>query len=275
MNIKRSLATFMATAVVFAGTNFLTVEELKKSRDEVGELSDKVDSVSGDLSILKKDIDSKVTEIAELEDTLDKHIEYNNELESKVKDRNKKIKNLDSKVEGLSKDNSKLKSDLEAKLDREGKIKRESDSGTDSKIKSASNPSLVGKIKTESDSGASNVKQLSKSESKSNTSGRKLNVEATAYTARCTGCSGITATGVDVRNTIYNEGHRVIAVDPSVIPLHSLVEVSANGQTFTAVAKDTGGAIKGSRIDLLVGTKSDARSFGRRGATVTVIREGK
>src|SRR5690606_1324618 len=44
--------------------------------------------------------------------------------------------------------------------------------------------------------------------------------EATFYTAFCpTGCTGITATGIDVRNTIYYEGKRIIAVDPKVIPL--------------------------------------------------------
>src|SRR5690554_3211015 len=43
--------------------------------------------------------------------------------------------------------------------------------------------------------------------------------EATAYVALCdSGCTGITATGYDVRNTIYSpKGHRVIAVDPSVV----------------------------------------------------------
>src|SRR5690554_6602432 len=55
--------------------------------------------------------------------------------------------------------------------------------------------------------------------------------EATFYTAFCpTGCTGITATGIDVRNTIYNEGKRIIAVDPNAIPIGSTVKVMlANG----------------------------------------------
>jgi len=100
--------------------------------------------------------------------------------------------------------------------------------------------------------------------------------EATAYTARCEGCSGITKTGYDVRNTIYYEGKRVIAVDPSVIPLYSTVKVTATGgDSFEAVAIDIGGAIKGNRIDVLYATKEEARKFGRQEIEVEIINEGK
>lgn len=99
--------------------------------------------------------------------------------------------------------------------------------------------------------------------------------EATAYTARCEGCTGITKTGYDVRHTIYAEdGRRIIAVDPSVIPLGSTVEVRlADGRTFEAVALDIGGAIKGERIDILVDTEKSAFQFGRQDVEVRVIEE--
>lgn len=48
--------------------------------------------------------------------------------------------------------------------------------------------------------------------------------------------------------------YRTIAVDPKVIPLGSKVEI--NGKTY--IAEDTGGAIKGSRIDLCVSSHSEA-----------------
>lgn len=99
-----------------------------------------------------------------------------------------------------------------------------------------------------------------------------LSVEATAYTAYCEGCSGITATGVDVRNTIYYEGKRIVAVDPSVIPLYSTVRVMlGDGSSFEAVALDTGGAIKGNRIDILHATKEEALSFGRQTVAVEIF----
>lgn len=95
--------------------------------------------------------------------------------------------------------------------------------------------------------------------------GKTLTVEATAYTADCKGCSGITATGINLNN---NRNAKVIAVDPNVIPLGSKVYVEGYG---TAVAGDTGGAIKGNRIDLHVPTTSEALEFGRRTVQVTVL----
>ncbi|MED3230342.1 3D domain-containing protein [Bacillus velezensis] len=97
--------------------------------------------------------------------------------------------------------------------------------------------------------------------------------EASAYTAYCAeGCTGITATGLDVSHTIYHGGKRIIAVDPSVIALGSTVEVrQADGTTFEAVAQDKGGAIKGDKIDVLVANEADAVQFGRQSVQVRVI----
>ena len=97
--------------------------------------------------------------------------------------------------------------------------------------------------------------------------------EASAYTADCPeGCSGTTATGIDVTRTIYHAGKRIIAVDPSVIALGSTVEIKqADGTTFEAVSLDTGGAIKGAKIDVLVANEADAVQFGRQSVQVRVI----
>lgn len=97
--------------------------------------------------------------------------------------------------------------------------------------------------------------------------------EASAYTADCPeGCSGVTATGLDVTGTIYHAGKRIIAVDPSVIALGSTVEIKqADGTTFEAVSLDTGGAIKGAKIDVLVANEVDAVQFGRQSVQVRVI----
>jgi 3D (Asp-Asp-Asp) domain-containing protein len=99
--------------------------------------------------------------------------------------------------------------------------------------------------------------------------------EATAYVALCdTGCIGITKTGIDVRNTNTHEGKRIIAVDPSVIPLDTTVDVRlADGTTFEATAQDTGSAIRGNRLDLLVSTEDRAWDFGRQTVEVRIIEE--
>lgn len=95
--------------------------------------------------------------------------------------------------------------------------------------------------------------------------GKTMTVRATAYTAYCTGCSGITATGYDLR---ANPGAKVIAVDPSVIPLGSRVWVEGYGE---AIASDTGGAIKGNRIDVFIPDNNKVYQWGVRNVTIKVL----
>ena len=97
---------------------------------------------------------------------------------------------------------------------------------------------------------------------------------ASAYTPYCNGCSGITKTGYDVRKSIYYNGMRIIATDPSVIPLYSIVEISYDDVSFKAISLDVGGAIKGKKIDLLTETKSEAYKFGRKNVNVKLIKSG-
>ncbi|MFC0015294.1 MULTISPECIES: LysM peptidoglycan-binding and 3D domain-containing protein [Allobacillus] len=103
------------------------------------------------------------------------------------------------------------------------------------------------------------------SQQSSQKEGRTLTVEATAYTANCAGCSGVTATGIDLNN---NPNMKVIAVDPNVIPLGSRVHVEGYGE---AIAGDTGGAINGNIIDLHVPTKAEAYQWGRKTVEVTIL----
>lgn len=95
--------------------------------------------------------------------------------------------------------------------------------------------------------------------------GKTLTVTATAYTAKCDGCSGITYTGVNLNK---NPHAKVIAVDPRVIPLGSKVYVEGYGY---AIAADIGGAIKGQKIDLHVPTKAEAYQWGVRKVKVTIL----
>ncbi len=96
-------------------------------------------------------------------------------------------------------------------------------------------------------------------------SGKTMTVSATAYTAYCAGCSGTTATGIDLRS---NPNQKVIAVDPSVIPLGSKVWVEGYGE---AIAGDTGGAIKGNKIDVFIPSQGAALDWGRKNITIKVL----
>jgi len=95
--------------------------------------------------------------------------------------------------------------------------------------------------------------------------GTEFYVTATAYTASCNGCSGRTATGLNLR---ANPNMKVIAVDPSVIPLGTKVYVEGYGY---AVAADTGGAIKGYIIDLFMPSQAEAYRWGRKKVKIKVL----
>ncbi|WP_285803931.1 G5 and 3D domain-containing protein [Alkalicoccobacillus plakortidis] len=94
---------------------------------------------------------------------------------------------------------------------------------------------------------------------------KSFTMTATAYTVGCAGCSGVTATGIDLNS---NRNMKVVAVDPSVIPLGSKVHVEGYG---TAIAGDTGGAINGNKIDLHVPSQAEAERFGRKQVKVTIV----
>lgn len=104
---------------------------------------------------------------------------------------------------------------------------------------------------------------------------QKLVVTGTAYTPNCAGCSGITATGIDVRS---NPNQNIIATDPRVIPMGSKVRLTS--KSFPSIngvytAADTGGAIKGNRIDILVASNTRAKTIGvRHDIVIEVLRSG-
>lgn len=97
------------------------------------------------------------------------------------------------------------------------------------------------------------------------TEGKEMTVTATAYTAYCTGCSGTTATGIDLRS---NPNQKVIAVDPSIIPLGTKVWVEGYGE---AIAGDVGGAIKGNKIDVFIPSYESAMEWGVKKVKIKVL----
>jgi 3D (Asp-Asp-Asp) domain-containing protein len=80
---------------------------------------------------------------------------------------------------------------------------------------------------------------------------------ATAYCLR-----GKTAMGHGVRRGI-------IAADPRVLKLGSTVTISAGQWSGTYLVSDTGGRIKGKKLDIWVPSCSEAKKFGRRSVQVS------
>jgi 3D (Asp-Asp-Asp) domain-containing protein len=191
-----------------------------------------------------EEIKQKSTEIANLEEAIvekDKKLEAEQMVIEKQKDQlqkqNDEKKKLDAVNQKLKEEKAKLQSEINFLKQKKG-----------SDVKRQSSMPSRGVVKNQ----------------------KSIDLVATAYIALCdTGCTGITRTGIDVRNT---PSKQIIAVDPSIIPLHSKVKVSLpNGESFYAVAEDTGGDIQGHRIDILMATHSEAVAFGRQTVTVTIL----
>ena len=90
---------------------------------------------------------------------------------------------------------------------------------------------------------------------------RSINMVATGYSPYEGSSVGRCATGM-------RAGYGVVAVDPRVIRLGTRLYVEGYGY---AVAGDTGGAIKGRRIDLGHTTYHEAEMVGRRRVKVWVL----
>jgi 3D (Asp-Asp-Asp) domain-containing protein len=86
-------------------------------------------------------------------------------------------------------------------------------------------------------------------------------MEATAYLPTDGSATGTTATGIPAQRG-------VVAVDPNVIPLGSKVYIPGYG---VAIAADTGGAIRGQKVDLCMETYGECMNFGRRDIEVYVL----
>lgn len=100
---------------------------------------------------------------------------------------------------------------------------------------------------------------------------RSLNMTITAYDLSYESCGkyeddpayGITASG-----TYAREG--IVAVDPRIIPLHSRLYIEGYG---IYLAEDTGGAIKGERLDLFILDHAEAVKFGEQKRKVYILQE--
>jgi 3D (Asp-Asp-Asp) domain-containing protein len=85
---------------------------------------------------------------------------------------------------------------------------------------------------------------------------------ATAYSLR-----GRTASGLPVAKGI-------IAADPRVLPLGSRVKIEAGSWSGEYLVADTGGLVRGKRIDIWTPSTRDAMRFGRRTVKLTILSLG-
>ncbi len=88
-----------------------------------------------------------------------------------------------------------------------------------------------------------------------------------AFTATAYSLRGRTASGRAVSRGL-------IAADPSILPLGSRVRLEAGSLSGEYLVADTGGAVRGHRIDIWTPTAREAMQFGRRMVKLTVLEFG-
>jgi 3D (Asp-Asp-Asp) domain-containing protein len=92
-------------------------------------------------------------------------------------------------------------------------------------------------------------------------------VRPTAYVATAYSLRGRTASGQMVAKGL-------IAADPRHLPLGSRVRIEAGSYSGEYVVADTGGMVRGRRIDIWTPTSREAMRFGKRMVKLTVLSFG-
>ncbi|MCA1044189.1 SH3 domain-containing protein [Bacillus toyonensis] len=161
----------------------------------------------------------------------------------------------------------------EAKAQAAAKAREEAKAQADAEAREAAKAQEAAKAREAAKAQKPATQQPVAKETETSTpsSSRELRVVATAYTADPLE-NGYKA-GDQVKsalghNLTANPNMKLIAVDPSVIPLGSKVWVEGYG---VAIAGDTGGAIKGNKIDVLMPDKGTSSNWGRKTVTVKIL----
>ncbi|MCU4795447.1 cell wall-binding protein EntB [Bacillus cereus] len=238
------------------------VQEVAKPREEV-----KVQEVVKPKEEVKVQEVAKAKEEAKAQEIAKAKEEAKAQEIAKAKEEAKAQEIAKAKEEAKAQEIAKAKE--EAKAREIAKAKEEAKAREIAKAKEEAKAREIAKAKEEA---KAREALKAKEESKNNVQSakRELTVVATAYTADPSengtyGGRVLTAMGHDLT---ANPNMRIIAVDPKVIPLGSKVWVEGYGE---AIAGDTGSAIKGNRIDVLMGSKSKAMNWGRQTVKVKIL----
>lgn len=261
------LTTLLAVVVIGTASKISydyynsTQQQIQSYQEKLTESDSKIHKIEGELSSSKEKVEGLEKEKTDLDN-------MKNDLEQQKSNLEEEIKQRDAKISELESDKQKLQEKVSS---------LEKVSYTPIQKKSEEKPKEVKKEEPKKEPAQAPVMQSAPTPQKeeSESSGNWMNFVITAYTNHPSENGGtyggkvLTKSGHDITNTIHHNGQRIIAVDPSVIPLGSTVEIEGYGR-FVAI--DTGGAIKGNRIDILVGSASEMNSIGKRGAKVRIIK---
>lgn len=229
--LKKRNIIFMITMIIFV-IQLITSVINANNKDKYDDYKTLLNKIENTEKIIEKDIRKK-----EALESL--HVEYKAHLlkEQELMNKNEELKRaIKEKEERIRKEKEEAKKKKQA----EAEALKSKSSNSNLSIQKTGNKRLIGVF------------------------------QATAYddTPQSQGkWVGKTATGIKPQRG-------VVAVDPKVIPLGSRLYIeSMDGLPSYgyAYAGDTGGAIKGNRIDLFHNTPAECRSFGRRNVRVYIL----
>ncbi|KMP15486.1 enterotoxin [Bacillus cereus] len=238
------------------------VQEVAKPKEEV-----KVQEIAKAKEEAKVQEIAKAKEEAKAQEIAKAKEEAKAQEIAKAKEEAKAQEIAKAKEEAKAREIAKAKE--EAKAQEIAKAKEEAKAREIAKAKEEAKAREIAKAKEEAKAREA-LKAKEESKNNAQSAKRELTVVATAYTADPSengtyGGRVLTAMGHDLT---ANPNMRIIAVDPKVIPLGSKVWVEGYGE---AIAGDTGSAIKGNRIDVLMGSKSKAMNWGRQTVKVKIL----
>lgn len=185
---------------------------------------------------------------------------YQSNLASQERQVNDQKAVLDSQMSDLKKKIADGQSEMKQLADREQQAK----AMEEAQKKAAEEEAQKQKQQQVQQTSTKTVDNSEAATSADNVSGSKtLTMSATAYSTEANGMGTYSATGINLK-----QHPSCVAVDPSVIPLGSIIWVSSYG---VSVAGDTGTAIKGNIIDLHFATVAQSMAWGRRTVTVKIL----
>jgi len=268
-NKNRFGAELMSLTVIVLILTFAIYQSLKENQQ-----------LEEDNEALKVELIRLGNEIEEMEGTIEKkdkaifsHEANRDKLLKQIEDKDKAIAELKGNVDEKERVIVDLREKAKAKrVNQERKKQEVASKKKDSQANHAYNTPNKEVASSDTVSTSGYTGHVVDETNEQQTSTVVGNFHATYYGADCAGCSGITAGGANVSGTQFYNGRRVVAADPSVLPIGTVIRVkgSAIGD-FEGIVMDTGGAIKGNRLDILVGSEAESSSYGRSNVQVEVL----
>lgn len=245
------LVVFLALALIFNAIQLNNLRELHTEKDELEET------------------------LADYEVKFDFISEEIKKLNTSVKDRDKIIDEKETKIEEVSKELNDKNIEIEGLLDNNKTLSKKV-KDLDSKIKS---------ITASPNRGTSTIAKTERTPVSTTSTGAVYKITAYDLTVESCGKSpshsgyGITASGYSLKGHSHSSA-MAIAVDPKVIPLGSKVRLTFKDSNYSKyngvyTARDTGGAIKGKKIDVFLGEGVSPKvvsNFGRTEAHAEIVK---